>query len=73
MRQVGSKRERELSIQACGVLLAEGAHFSESIAHLSPTTFLRKGIYRYRSHEAANQHAQDSLALGMGLLAAERR
>lgn len=73
MRQIGSRRERELSFQASGTLLAEGAHFSESIARLSPTTFLPKGIYRYRSHDAANKHAQDCLTLGMGLLAAERR
>lgn len=73
MKQVGSRRERELSHRASGALLAEGARFSESIAQLSPTTFMPKGLYRYRSHDAANQHAQDCLTLGMGLLAAERR
>ena len=73
MRQVGSRRERELSFQASGTLLAEGARFSETIAHLAPTTFMPKGLYRYCSHDAANQHAQDCLTRGMGLLAADRR
>ena len=62
-----------MSFQASGALLAEGARFSETMAHLSPTTFVPKGVYRYRSHDAANRHAQDCLTLGMGLLAAERR
>ena len=73
MRQIGSRRERTMVMQASGMLLAEGARFSESIAHLSPTTFVPKGIYRFRSHDEANRHAQDCLVRGMGLLAAERR
>jgi hypothetical protein len=73
MRQVGSRRERELSVQASGALLAEGARFSESVAHLAPTTFMPKGVYRYGSHDAANRHAQECLTQGMGLLAAGRR
>ena len=73
MRQVGSKRERELSVHANGMLLAEGARFSESVARLAPSTFMPKGVYRYRSHDAANRHAQDCLTQGMGLLAARRR
>jgi len=72
VRQVGSRRERVLSVQASGDLLAEGARFSEAVARMAPTTFIPKGVYRYPSHEAANRHAQDCLVLGMGLLAAER-
>jgi len=30
MRQVGSKRERTLALNASGVLLAEGARFNEA-------------------------------------------
>jgi len=73
VKQVGSRREREMSVQASGTWLAEGARFSESMAGLAPTTFIPKGVYRYRSHDAANRHAQDCLALGMGLLAAGRQ
>lgn len=73
MRQVGWRREPEVTVQASGLLLAQGARFSESIAHLSQTTFIPKGVYRFRSHDDANQHAQGCLVRGMGLLAAERR
>jgi hypothetical protein len=72
MRQVGSRRERILAVNASGVLLAEGARFNEAISRLSPTTFVPKGIYRFRSHDAANRHAEDCLVRGMGRLAATR-
>jgi hypothetical protein len=72
MRRVGSKSERTLALNASGVLLAEGARFSEAISRLSPTTFVPKGIYRFRSHDAANRHAEDCLVRGMARLAATR-
>jgi hypothetical protein len=59
--------------QASGLLLIEGARFSEAVSRLSPTTFVPKGVYRFRTHEEANRHEQDCLVRGMGLLAAERR
>jgi hypothetical protein len=73
MRRVGSRREPELTTQASGVGLADGARFSEVLSRLSPTTFIPKGIYRFNSHDEANRHAQDCLVRGMGLLAVERR
>lgn len=73
MKRVGSRRERGLAIEANAALLREGARFSESISHLSPTTFVPKGVYRFRSHQEANQHEQDCLVRGMGLLATRRR
>ncbi len=72
MRQVGSRREPPVTVQASGLLLAEGARFSESLSHLSQTTFIPKGVYRFKSHEEANRHEQDCLVRGMGLLAAAR-
>jgi hypothetical protein len=72
MRQVGSKRERTLAKKASGILLVEGARFNEAISRLSPTTFVPKGIYRFRSHDAANRHAEDCLVRGMGRLAVTR-
>ncbi len=72
MRRVGLKRERAPAMRASGVLLAEGASFNEAISRLSQTTFVPKGIYRFRSHEAANRHAEDCLVRGMGRLAATR-
>lgn len=72
MRQVGVRREPEIVAQASGLLLAQGARFNEALSRLAPSTFVAKGVYRFRSHEEANRHEQDCLARGMGLLAVER-
>ena len=72
MKVIGTRREPELSDDARGEALAAGARFSESIAALAKSTFIPKGVYRFKSHEAMNKHQEDCLARGMGLLAAER-
>jgi hypothetical protein len=72
MRQVGSRRERTIALEASSELLIEGALFNEALSKLSPSTFVPKGVYRFRTHEAANQHAEDCLVRGMGLLASMR-
>jgi hypothetical protein len=72
MKTIGSRRQPEMTAHASGEALAAGARFSESIAHLAKSTFIPKGIYRFKSHEAANKHQQDCLARGMGLLAVKR-
>jgi hypothetical protein len=61
-----------LALEASESLLIECARFNEVISKLTQSTFVPKGIYRFRSHEAANQHAEDCLVQGMGLLAATR-
>jgi hypothetical protein len=71
VKQVGSRRFPTISLQASGLLLKQGALFNEALAHLAPSTFVPKGVYRYSSHFAANQHALDCLSLGMGKQAAE--
>ena len=72
MKTIGRRREPELLLHASGEALAAGARFSESIAYFAKSTFIPKGVYRFKTHEAANKHQQDCLARGMGLLAAER-
>ena len=72
MKQVGTRREPPVTEQSDGLLLAEGARFNEAVSRLAQTTFIPKGIYRYKSHTDANRHAQDCLVRGMGLLAAKR-
>lgn len=72
MKIIGSRHKAPITEQASGEALAEGARFSETIAHLTKTTFIPKGIYRFQTHEAANKHQQDCLARGMGLLAARQ-
>ncbi len=73
MRQVGTRREPPLVAQASGILLEQGARFSESFALLAPSTFVPKGVYRFSSHDQANQHQQDCLVRGISRLALERR
>jgi hypothetical protein len=72
MRQVGTRREQPMSLQPNGILLAQGVLFNAALAHLSGSTFVTKGVYRFKTHALANQHALDCLALGMGRLAAAR-
>ncbi len=72
MKQIGHRSEPPLSYTASGELLAQGARFNESISHLSPSTFIPKGVYRFLTHEAANLHWQECLARGMADLAHKR-
>lgn len=72
MRTVGQRRERPIDMQGDGTLLAEGARFSETMAHLTQSTFIPKGVYRFRSHKDANKQQVDCLVRGIGRLAAER-
>lgn len=73
MRQVGLRREPAIVEQASGLLLIEGARFNEAIARLAGTTFVPKGVYRFKSHDEANRHEVDCLVRGMGLRALQRR
>jgi len=72
MKQIGHRSEAPLSPTASGALLIQGARFSESISHLSPSTFIPKGVYHFLTHDAANQHWQECLVRGMAALAAKR-
>ena len=73
MKTVGHRTELPIALHASGALLAAGALFNETLSHLSPSTFIPKGIYRFHTHEAANRHWQDCLARGMAAIAATRR
>jgi hypothetical protein len=72
MKLVGTRRELTMTPHASGALLAEGARFCESVARLSATGHVPKGIYRFRTHAQANQHEQDCLVQMMAQLAANR-
>ncbi len=72
MKIVGSRREPAVGGRASGEALATGARFSESLAALAKSTFIPKGVYRFKTHAAMNKHQEDCLAHGMGLLAIER-
>ena len=74
MRTVGQRKERPISLLASGALLAAGARFNDEMHRLPTgnTTFIPKGVYRFKTHEDANQHQLDCLAKGMAKIALER-
>ena len=72
MKQVGSRREPPIALQASGAGLRDGARFSETVARLAGIGFVPKGVYRFKSHEAANRHDLECLARAMARLAAQR-
>ena len=74
MRTVGHRHERPITFSASAALLIEGARFNDEIHKLPTggTTFIPKGVYRFKSHEDANRHWQDCVAGGMAKIALER-
>jgi len=50
-------------------LLREGARFNEELHRLpdGQRTGIVKGVYRFRTHEAANRHREDCLVVGIML------
>jgi hypothetical protein len=72
MKRVGVRVERELSLQPSGVLLAEGARFSQAMAQLSCNGHIPKGVYRFSSHQQSNMQTQNYLVEAMARLAMQR-
>lgn len=74
MRTVGQRKERPIGPLVSGVLLAEGARFNDEMHRLptGDTTFIPKGVYRFKTHEEAYDHQLDCLAKGMTRVALER-
>lgn len=75
MRTVGFRTEQPLTFSASAELLLEGARFNDEI-HRLPTgnlTFIRKGVYFFRTHDEANRHQEQCLIEGMAKIALERK
>jgi hypothetical protein len=74
MRIVGHRKEPPITFSASAALLAEGARFNDEIHRLPTgnTTFIPKGVFRFKNHEDANRHQQDCLVEGMAQIALER-
>ena len=74
MRTVGRRKERPIGFAASGALLAEGARFNDEMRRLptGDTTFIPKGVYRFKTHDDAYRHQLDCLTRGMARLALER-
>ena len=74
MRTIGHRKEPPISYSASAELLVQGARFNDEI-HRLPTggrTFIPKGVYRFKSFEAANRHDLDCVVAGMVQAALER-
>ena len=74
MRIIGHRKERPITFSASALLLEEGARFNDEI-HRLPTgnaTFIPKGVFRFKSHEDANQQQLNWLIAGMAKVAMER-
>jgi hypothetical protein len=62
LKIIGCRQPPPLTPQASGAQLAAGARFSETLAGFIPLLGIAKGVYRYPSHEAANQHWLECVA-----------
>ena len=74
MRIIGHRKERLISFSASTELLVEGIRFNDEIHRLPTgrTTFIPKGIRRYKTHEESNEHQRDCLVASMARIALER-
>lgn len=74
MRQVGTRVQSQVQVQADAKALVAGATFCTSIAQLAGgCTFVPKGVYRFRTHEEAQLQNEIWLAEGMAKMALERK
>lgn len=61
MRVHGKRRVRSITAKASGESLREGAIFNDEL-HKLPTgqsTFIPRGIYRFKTHEDAARHRDE--------------
>lgn len=74
MRTIGHRKERPITFSASAELLAEGARFNDEIHRLPTgnTTFIPKGIFRFKNHEDAYRQQLDNIVKGMAQIALER-
>lgn len=74
MRTVGHRKERPITFSATTEMLLEGGRFNDEIHRLpsGSSSFVPKGVFRFKTHAEANQHQQDCLIAGMARLAKDR-
>jgi len=75
VRTIGHRKERPISFSASAALLTEGARFNDEIHGIltGKSTFIPKGVFRFKTHEDANRHQLDCLVEGMSAAALARR
>jgi hypothetical protein len=75
MRTVGHRKLQELTFAASAELLVASARINDSLRRFpgAGSTFIPKGLYRFATHEDADEHRLACLARGMARLANKRR
>jgi hypothetical protein len=73
MHAVGHRQLRPITFSASPDLLVEGARFNSAMQELSGDwTCIPKGVYRFKTHEDANQFDLHCVAKKMSLLSKKR-
>lgn len=74
MKTVGQRPEPAISEHGSAALLQAGARLVEAAAGLpgGDSTFIPKGVYRFKTLEEADRHRDACLAQGMARLARKR-
>lgn len=73
MKQIGTRKEPPITVEASSTALVSAVAFSADLTRLAGgRVMFPKGVFRYKSHEEANSHAEQCLAEGMAQLARER-
>ncbi len=74
MKIVGQRKQHSITFNASAQLLKEGARFNDEIHRLpgGQSTFIPKGIYRFATHEKANDHWEASIPRGIAQTTLER-
>ena len=67
MKTIGHRKIRPINNVATAASLLEGARFNDALHNLPTgnTTYFPKGIYRYSSHEEANNHWDEYVINGI--------
>ena len=73
MHTVGHRTIRPITFWASSESLAEGARFNDAMQRLSgDCTYIPKGVFRFKSHEEANQFDFNCLIKKMAKISKER-
>lgn len=71
MKTVGTRKQPSLTFSLSAEHLKEGCRFNDEIHRLPTgnTSFIPKGLYRFKTLQEANHHQQTCLAQGMAAIA----
>ena len=76
MRTVGTRKDPSISMQPSGELLREACAFNEMLQNAFPygkVIAIKKGVYRFKTHEEANRHQEQVIVDTIVLVDAMRK